>query len=159
MTITLRRASHGDEPALLELNSAVQSKHAANHPSVFKSPDPVEISAWFTGVLGQADAHIWLAEESGEEVGYMLARFQERPANPFCHPRRFFEIDQISVRHDKQRSGVGRQLIEQVIQIAAGEGVSSVELGCWSFNQDAQAAFGRLGFSPRWTRFCRSMVD
>ena len=157
MTITLRRASHGDESALVELNSLVQSMHAANHPSVFKSPNGVELSAFMRDAVDDPNAQIWLAEESGEPVGYVLARLQERPENPFCHPRRFFEIDQISVRPKKQHCGVGRQLIEQVIQMAAAEGVPAVELGCWSFNHDAQAAFERLGFSPRWTRFWRSV--
>jgi len=157
MKTTIRRATHGDESALVELNSFVQTMHADKVSSLFKKPDPDEISAWFSGVLGQQNAQIWLAEESGEPVGYVSVSSQERPESPFCRARRFFEIDHISVRPDKQQSGVGRQLMQQILKTAAEQGITDVELSCWCFNEGAQGAFGRLGFSPRWTRFWRSV--
>jgi len=155
-TTTIRRATRGDEPTLVELNSFVQAMHADQVSSLFKKPDPNEFLAWFQSVLGQNNAQVWLAEEEGKGVGYVSFSLQERAENPFCHQRRYFEIDAIAVRADKQRTGVGRQLIEHVVEIAIAEGVPEVELSCWSFNESAQAAFGRLGFSPRWTRFWRS---
>jgi len=155
-TTTIRRATRGDEPALVELNAFVQTMHADHVSSLFKKPDPNEFFAWFKSVLGQDNGQVWLAEEDRQSVGYISVTLQERAENPFCHQRKYFEIDAIAVRADKQRTGVGRQLIEHVLKIAVAEGVPVVELNCWSFNQEAQAAFGRLGFSPRWTRFWRS---
>lgn len=157
MSIAIRRATRGDEAALVELNSFVQTMHADSVPSLFKKPDPNEFFAWFESVLGQENVQVWLAEEEGKGVGYVSVSWQERVENPFCHKRRYLEIDAIAVRADKQRIGVGRQLIEHVLKIAIAEGIPEVELSCWSFNQGAQAAFGRLGFSPRWTRFWQSV--
>src|SRR6185295_12238677 len=141
------RAIRGDEPALVELNSFVQKMHADHVSSLFKKPDPNEFLAWFKSVLGQENVQVWLAEEEGKAVGYVSVTLQERAENPFCHQRRYFEIDALVVRADKQRTGVGRQLIEQVLKIAIAEEIPEVELSCWSFNQGAQAAFRRLGFS------------
>ena len=156
MSTTIRRATRGDEPALVELNAFLQTMHASHVSSLFKKPDPDEFFAWFGSVLGQENVQVWLAEEEGEGVGYVSVTLQDRAENPFCHQRRYFEIDAIAVRADKQRTGVGRQLIEHVLKIAVAEGVPEVELSCWSFNEGAQGAFERLGFSPRWTRFWRS---
>ena len=157
MKTTIRRATQGDERALVELNSFVQAMHADHVPSLFKKPDPNEFLAWFKSALGQENVQVWLAEEEGKGVGYVSVTLQERAEKPFCHQRRYIEIDAIAVRADKQRTGVGRQLIEHVLKIAVAEGVPEVELSCWCFNQGAQGAFGRLGFSPRWTRFWRSV--
>lgn len=155
MSITIRRAIRGDEPALVELNAFVQTMHADHFPSLFKQPETSEFLAWFANVLGQGNAQVWLAEEEGKTVGYVSATLQERAETPFCHQRRYLEIDAIAVRAGRQRTGVGRQLIEQVLKIAVAEGVPEVELSCWAFNQGAQEAFSRLGFSPKWTRFWR----
>jgi GNAT superfamily N-acetyltransferase len=157
MSITIRRATRGDEPALLELNSFVQTMHADHVSSLFKKPDPNEFLAWFKSVLEQENVQVWLAEEEGKGVGYVSIALQERAESPFCHKRRYFEIDAIAVRAGKQRTGVGRQLIEHVLKVAIADGVPEVELSCWAFNQGAQEAFRRLGFSPRWTRFWRSV--
>lgn len=158
MSITIRLATYGDVPVLVELNKEVHTMHASAYPSFFKHPVHDEVFAWFQSLLGKDDAQIWLAEEVGTPVGFAYVTVQERPANPFCHERRYLEIDQISIRADKQRSGVGRQLIEHVLRTGEQNGVCDVELSCWCFNTDAQHAFRRLGFAPRWVKFRRSVT-
>jgi ribosomal protein S18 acetylase RimI-like enzyme len=158
VSITIRLATHGDEPALVELNEVVQAMHASTDPSVFRHPVHDEISAWFQGLLGRDDAQIWLAEEAGTPVGFVHVTVQERPENPFCRERKYLEVTSISVRVDKQRSGIGRQLMEHVARTAPQNGICDVELSCWCFNSGAQEAFRRLGFVPRWVRFRRSVT-
>ena len=112
----------------------------------------------FQGLLGKDDSQIWLAVEGGAPVGFAHVTVQERLENPFCRERKYWEVTSISVRVDKQRSGVGRQLIEHVVRTAAQNGICDVELSCWCFNSGAQEAFRRLGFVPRWVRFRRSVT-
>ena len=57
--------------------------------------------------------------------------------------------------HDHRRKGVGRTLIQVVLQAAEDEGIRDVELSTWVFNISAQEAFRRLGFSPKVVRFGR----
>lgn len=148
MDLTIRRAIPGDEHALAELNAFVQNAHVANSPERFKSTSSDEVAAWFGDLMAAGEAQTWLAEASGGPVGYALAFVQQRPEHVFCHARRWLEFDQICVRPDRQHEGVGRALVEHVVAAAREQGVREVELTCGCFNDGAQEAFLRLGFTP-----------
>ena len=153
MNTAIRRAALGDERALTELNAFVHRFHVANKPAHFKPASPDEVAAWFRSQFGNQAVRIWIAEEAGTPVGYASVFLHERAENPFCLARRWFEIDQIAVRPDRQRNGIGRALVQHVLADARAEGIREVELTCWCFNPGAQEAFQRLGFAPRLTQF------
>jgi ribosomal protein S18 acetylase RimI-like enzyme len=88
----------------------------------------------------------WLA-------GYVVRVAHERPAGLFCSARRWWEIDQIAVGGADRGSGVARALVQHVVAQAHAQGIVEIELTCWAFNQDAQAAFKKLGFVPKHVRF------
>ena len=152
MNTTIRRAALGDERGLTELNALVHGFHVENNPSYFKPASPDEVAAWFRDLFGNRAARIWIAEEGETLVGYACVFLHERAENPFCLARRWFEIDQIAVRLDRQRNRIGRALVQHVLADARGEGIGEVELTCWCFNTGAQEAFQRLGFAPRLIR-------
>jgi diamine N-acetyltransferase len=154
MTI-VRRAAAGDESDLADLNAFVQDLHVANNPSYFKRAVPDEVRAWFRDQMRTSTVRIWIAEMNGRAVGYAVVLLHERPENPFCHARRWFEVDQIAVRPQDHRMGIARTLMNHVLEAARAEGVRDVELTTWSFNSDAQRAFARLGFTPKQTRLGR----
>jgi ribosomal protein S18 acetylase RimI-like enzyme len=54
-------------------------------------------------------------------------------------------------------SGIGRQLVDQVLRLARTENIADVELTSWCFNTEAQAAFRKLGFAPKVIRFARKL--
>ena len=139
--------------ALAELNGFVHEFHVTNNPCYFKTAPLEEVTAWFRRLLADPTVRIWVAEEAGLPVGYVYVCLHDRPANLLCHARRWFEIGEIGVRPGRQRSGIGRALVEQVMAAALEQGIEDVELASWSFNSDAQEAFRRLGFVPNMIRF------
>jgi len=158
MNATMRRAVLGDEGALAELNAFVHEFHVTNKPSFFRPASRDEVAAWFRGLLEDPAVRIVIAEEGLTPVGYASVFLHARPENPFCHARRWFEIDQIGVRPDRQRRGIGRALVRHVLEAAQGEGICEVELTSWCFNSGAQEAFSRLGFAPKAVRFGRELA-
>ncbi len=155
MSAMICLAASGDEEVLAGLNASVQAFHVANHPQQFRPADLGEVAAWFRGLLGKPTVRIWIAQLDGMPVGYASAFWQERPQTPFGFARRWIEIDQIGVRPEFQRAGVGRQLVAQVFQAADADGIRDVELSSWCFNEGAHKAFARLGFAPQVVRFSR----
>ena len=152
MNVTVRAAGVGDERTLAELNALVQDLHVTNRPAYFKAAAPDEVAAWFRDLLAKAAGWIWIAERDGNAVGYVLALAQERPENPFCHARRWVEIDQLAVRPGHRRAGVARALVEAVRRAAEASEITEVELTCWDFNGSAREVFRKLGFTPRVSR-------
>jgi ribosomal protein S18 acetylase RimI-like enzyme len=153
MSVTIRAAVLGDEQRLAVLNSCVQELHVANRPDSFKPSDLGEIAEWFRTFLRSASAHIWIAEEQGEAVGYVTSLVRERPENPFCRSHRWCEIDQIAVDPRFRRRGIARALIQKAVATAAAEEISMVELVTWAFNEEAQVTFRKLGFVPKLVRW------
>jgi diamine N-acetyltransferase len=151
--VTIRRAILGDEPALAELNAFVQDFHVANNPTYFKPSTHDDVVGWFRGLLEMPMARIWIAVDGDTAVGYVIALARERSEHVFGRSRRWLEIDQIGVRPGHRRRGIGRSLVEAVLQAADGDGIRDVELSTWAFNREAQRAFRRLGFTPRVVRF------
>ena len=153
MSVNIREAVLGDERRLAELNGCVQKLHVASRPDSFKPSDIDEVAEWFKTFLESVSSHIWIAEEQGKVVGYVTSIVHERAETPFCHARRWCEIDQIGVDPGFRRRGIGSALIQKAVATARAEGIAVVELGSWSFNEGARQAFGKLGFVPKFVRW------
>ncbi|KPK48196.1 MAG: hypothetical protein AMS22_15725 [Thiotrichales bacterium SG8_50] len=153
MVSKIRHADLGDEKYLTDLNAIVHELHQTQRPDFFKSTNPVEVIDWFRSLLQKPTVRIWIAEENGSPIGYILAHFHEQSENPFCLARRWCEIDQIAVHPDFQNTGIGRTLIKKVITEAREEEIRDIELSVWYFNEQARLAFAHLGFIPKVIRY------
>jgi len=155
--IQVRAVGPGDERILAYLCADIQALHVRAQPDVFKEVDLDGLEQWFRVVLAEASAEGWLGYVGEQAVGYALVRKERRPANVFCHERRWHEIDQIGVRADFQGRGIARHLLQRVADSAAAQGVFELELNTWYFNERAQTAFSKLGFSVKTVRFHRKV--
>lgn len=153
MSMTVRAAVFGDEELLAVLNGLVHELHVANRPEDFKPARTEDVSAWFRSLLQKPTVLIWIAEEDGVPIGYVLAFLQERAENPFCPARRWCEIDQLAVKDKSRRRGIARTLLQRVFAEVRGRGIRDVEMSSWSFNEAAHHAFRRIGFAPKVVRF------
>jgi len=117
MNATIRRVVLGDEGALAELNAFVQEFHVGNKPSLFRPASRDDVSACFRSRLEDRVVRIWIAEEGVTPAGYASVLLHERAENPLCRARRWCENDQIGVRPDRQRQGIGRALVRQVLEV------------------------------------------
>lgn len=158
MTIAVRPARFTDLRALVELSGLVQELHVANLPADFRPPREREVARWFNDMLQDEETWVWIAEHERYPVGFAVAFINERPDHPYCCPSRSLEIDQIGVRAEWQRRGIGRALVGKALEVARERGLDRVELGSWSFNRDAHEAFQHLGFAPLSTRYRRDVI-
>jgi ribosomal protein S18 acetylase RimI-like enzyme len=154
MSVTIRRARPDDELVLAELNAFVHDLHVGGSPAYFKPTIPPDVASWFRGLFDQPNVRIWIAEEGGVAVGYVIALLRERTESVFTRARRWLEIDQIGVRPGHRRTGIGRALVQVVLE-AGDNGIHDIELSTWVFNGGAQEASRRLGFTPQVVRFGR----
>ena len=153
MSPNIRPAAIGDEARLAGLNDFVQELHLGTRPDHFRPTQSAELATWYRSLLEKSTTRIWIAEEDGLPVGYLLAIFHEAPENPFARARRWCEIDQVAVNPSRRRRGIARALILNAVSWAKAAGISQVEAASWSFNDGAHELFRRLGFVPKTTRF------
>lgn len=153
MTITVREAQERDIDFLVDMSLTVHDLHIAAAPAYFKHPEPRAVAELFRSRLRQPELHVWIASVGQEPVGYVVSVIRERPENATCSAQRFYDLVEIGVSPAHRQKGVARALVERVLAQARTQRVRDVQLTCWSFNADAQAAFEALGFRPMTVRF------
>jgi GNAT superfamily N-acetyltransferase len=148
MAMKIRLATPADVAIISALNVDVQNVHAEALPHIFKYvADPGFAVPYYTELLNDANNYIFIASIDCEDVGYVYARVIRRPDNAYKHPRDMVYIDQISVKPAYQRHGCGAALIQTVRELAREQGITTVAIDTWFFNEKAQAFFASQGFS------------
>jgi len=154
----IRQATSTDSLLLSSLCLDVQSLHAKHHPDFFKTPTSDDFAAsFFDGMLADPTTSIFIAEESGEALGYIFCKLIDRPENPFTSAVRYLHIDQISVRPAVQGKGVGKMLIQRVVVLALELNLPRIQLDSWGFNTEAHAFFEKMGFEKFNHRFWKNL--
>lgn len=82
--------------------------------------------------------HIWLAEIEGEAVGMVGLIIETAEGSP--------EIEPVIVVPQARGTGIGRQLVEHVLEIARGLGVLDVTVRVVGRNAEALRFYHELGF-------------
>lgn len=153
----IRSATPKDSLTLSTLCRDVQSLHAEHHPKVFIMPQSDDFAvAFFDEMLASPEFTAYIAEEDGHPLGYILCRTVDRPENAFTYPLRFLLVDQISVRPDAQRRGIGTALLKQAEDHARELGLGKLQLDSWDFNLEAHACFEKFGFEKFNDRFWKA---
>jgi ribosomal protein S18 acetylase RimI-like enzyme len=154
----IRRAISQDSLLLSSLCMDVQRLHAEHHPNLFKMPQTDDFAVpFFDEILAGPYNVVFLAEENGQALGYMLCKMMERPETIFTFATRYVLVDQISVRPAAQGRGVGKALMEQVVSLSKELNMPRIQLDSWGFNTEAHAFFERMGFEKFNHRFWRNL--
>ncbi|MET0793363.1 MAG: GNAT family N-acetyltransferase [Polyangiaceae bacterium] len=149
----IRQASPADLGAICALNESVQALHVVNRPETFRPLRAHELTAHFAELLQDPSAKIWVSVADDLVNGYLVGIVRTQAPTLYVLGRTWFELDQMGVAAAARRTGVARALVQQGLTFAQARGIQNVELSSWSFNQDAQSAFQKLGFTPKTVRF------
>jgi ribosomal protein S18 acetylase RimI-like enzyme len=96
--------------------------------------------------LSDSCNYFFIVNLDGEDIGYIFARVEDRPENPYTHAWHYVYIDQISVKPAYQKMGCGKRLIEEVVRLAKEVGADWIALDTWAFNEGAISFFKKQGF-------------
>lgn len=154
----IRKAKESDFDSLKERCLEVHSIHLQEHPDEFKELSTDDIRSYFCKAIADENQDFLVCCDEGKIVGYILTRVVDRQENPVQKARKYLFIDQIDVKHEYRRSGVGKLLIKSVRDIAKKRGLDLILLDVWNFNEDAVSFFRSQGFLP-WIQRMGMSVD
>jgi GNAT superfamily N-acetyltransferase len=133
--VTVRPARSGDADAVFELAVELATSFVPERASFDRS---------YGDVLGDEQCRLLVGEdEQGRVIGYLLA---------FVHPTFFANgpvgwIEELMVRPDVRRAGLGRSLVAHAEQWAAGHGAALTALATRRADEFWQA----VGYEPSAT--------
>jgi diamine N-acetyltransferase len=154
----VRPARSEDVPALARINAEVQALHLAAVPARYRDASTAELEAWFAAALGAGDRAILVADDGGGVAGYVVVRRDDRGGDVFAHARRVAHVDQLGVRADGRRRGVGRLLMAAAEDAGRRWGCAAVTLDVQAFNEDATRFYRSIGYAPVATRMGRPIT-
>jgi GNAT superfamily N-acetyltransferase len=156
----IRNANPDDIPTLSRLNVAVQILHAEGQPDFFKIPEDENFAIpFFEMIMANENTNIFILEDEGEALGYIVLRVIRREENPFMYARQQLYIDQITVEPEQQGKGYGAALLKKSMELAEELGLNRVVLDTWHFNTDAHQFFEKQGFETFELMMWKSLYD
>jgi GNAT superfamily N-acetyltransferase len=147
--IRIRQATMGDYDTLVALFDELDEFHRLARPDVFQRFDgPArprgQIEQWLTG----PGSTLLVAEIDREVVGLAVLLTRPPPAFAGAVPLKVIELDNLVVHSGLRSQGVGRRLIEAIVDWSRGQGASHVGVAVHAFNRDARRFYERAGFAP-----------
>lgn len=146
----IKKASKKDMGILNALNKEVQDLHHAIFPKKFKPHSIADMSEIFKKFLEDKNSTILIAysetSETNEPMGYIMYEDRRYKETGFTFAYRSLYIHHISVNKEFQGKGLGKKLIQVVIDKAKELKIDCVELDVWTQNKSAKEFFKNLGF-------------
>ena len=133
--LTIRPAVEADGERLVEIDRLTWS------PTFTPRPGPPEAGDVFWNERSTPE-NVLVAELAGQIVGYVKIQHP----TPFPASEHVWYCSGLAVEPGSQRMGVGRALMEAVIEEARSRGGRRLTLGVFAPNEAARALYEELGF-------------
>jgi ribosomal protein S18 acetylase RimI-like enzyme len=145
--VRVRAARPDDFPTVLALFDALNRQHADALPDVARAPDPPNLTrAELAEMLASPNVLFAVAELDGDVVGFVDAS-RHQPSDPTDVDAPWCGINNLAVRADRRRRGVGTALVRAAEAWAGAKGLGDVRLQVYEFNAGARAFYERLGYA------------
>ena len=148
----IRKAKIEDVEQISKIMQEVQDLHIKNRPDIFKNKKIKEIKEDALEKINSLDITIIVAEENEEILGIAICKVKEVINHINLKDTKVLSIDELGVKSNSQRKGIGRLLINQAKKIAKEKSCKRLELNCWQFNS-ALEFYKKVGFEEQRTMF------
>lgn len=158
--ITIRAARAEDAPALGRLGALLVEIHHAYDPDRFIAPGPRTVQGYASFLASEIDGEdtvILVAEAGGAVVGYAYAGLEGHDWMSLRGPAGV--IHDLLVDPGRRGEGLGRRLLEAMLEALAARGAPRVVLSTAPQNTGAQRLFATLGFRPTLIEMTRELPD
>ena len=151
MNLKIREALLYDYNDVNNLVAEVHKLHVKNRPDVYVDVDTPLAQEYFEELLNDNDTKLFIVEDiqNKELVAYSIVKIITTRSIQILIPSKFAYIEDICVKFNNQKKGIGRLLFEHIVGYAKTEGISSLQLVVWEFNKNAIEFYQSLGMKTR----------
>ncbi|WP_028608379.1 GNAT family N-acetyltransferase [Paenibacillus harenae] len=150
----IRSAEAEDYPSVAKLVAQLHEMHVMARPDIY-SPDPCPLGREYYQKLLQdekAKVIVAAAADTGAVMAYTVIRINSAPYRQIFKPRNYIHIDDFCVDRSYRGQGIGKKLMEYVMDNAREISAECIELGVSEFNVEAIAFYESLGMKIRSRR-------
>lgn len=144
----IRKARKEDYCRVKELLIQVHKLHVDKRPDIYFDCNPIS-EEYFNNILNKEDVIVAVYEEHNEIVGLLEARIKNNFSILIEKPRISMLIETMVVDLKHRNKGIGKKLFTYIFKIAKEKNLNNLELGVWSFNDDAINFYEKMGMKPK----------
>ena len=145
---TVRRATEGDIPAIMDLLVQVNMVHHLGRPDLFKGPTTKYTEGELRAILADESTPVFVcADGRGRVLGHGFCVLQHFGGR-LMETLDTLYIDDICVDASARGQRVGRAIYERILDHARSLGCHNVTLNVWSCNPGAMKFYEKLGLTP-----------
>jgi len=142
--IQIREATIDELPALLELNQKIFVKNPQFDRDLILdfslTPEGIE---YFKKEFKREDGCFLFAEQNGKLIGYVNGGSKK-----FAHRKsKYFEIDNLGVIPEEKGKGIGKLLLDKILEWAKRKDYQKIYLNCYAKNSEALSFYKKSGFN------------
>lgn len=154
MNTIMRNAKFSDFNDVNNLMLELHNLHVKNRNDVFKATDSPMKEEYFKDLLNNQDVKLFVIEnlENSEILGYSNLKLMNTPNIDIVVKSKYIYIDDFCIKQAYKRKGIGKKLFNFILEYAKQQGVESVQLNVWSFNEDAIEFYNFMGMKERNVR-------
>ncbi len=146
ISFTIREARRQDTATIVALWQEMMDHHRTMDPRFqFAQNAAREFEYHVLSILRSREAQIFVAEAEGKVIGYTLGEMHAR--KPLYPVGKYGFISDISVRAAFRRHGVGRALVQRLMEWFRRKGATTVELFVAVHNPGSTAFWHAMGFT------------
>ena len=116
-----------------------------NRPDIYKKVSKTIYKAYFRELLSDKNIEFLVIKKDNKIVGYAIIRFIELKNMDLLNDKFFAYIDEICIKESNRGQGLGRELFDYSYNLVKRNGAESLELGVWSFNENAIGFYKAIG--------------
>lgn len=144
MNIKLVDPTRVDYHKVDELLLQVHNKHVNDYPAFYNELDNFfDSQEEYNEFINQENRILLLAKQSEEIVGLLWAGVKEKRENRYMKDRKELWLEGIVVDECYRNLGIGKLLMEELINIAKKGDFDSIELMVWAKNDEATRLYKR----------------
>jgi len=139
----IKRSS--DPSLLASLNEEVQNLHHKIQPKIFKPFSLDAMTEFFKTYLQDDSTKAFIAYDD-EPMGYIVLTIRESDEDSFTYATRTLNIDQICIKKEFRKRGIGKALVDFAKAYAEDLDVQRIEMSFWTDNENSGQFFSQQGF-------------
>lgn len=154
MNSVVREATSTDYTDVARLVAQLHEIHVKERPDIY-APDLCPMSHdYFERLLADHRSKLFVVEleEINKVVGYAVLRINVAPNRPIYRSRQYIAIDDFCIDEEYREKGLGRKLMNYILQFGQQISVHCIELGVTEFNAEAIKFYESMGLHTRSRR-------
>lgn len=145
MEVNIRKAKLRDCKSICVISKELHLYHIKNRPDIYIEERKTIYKSYFNELLNDKDIEVLVITLDEKIVGYSIIRYVEIKNIDLLRDRYYAYIDEICIRENFRRQGLGKMLFEYIYSLVKNNAADSLELGVWRFNKEAVEFYKAMG--------------